>query len=109
MNTPNTSSTWRESSQPLLPSKISVLSAEYEVYNHIPSHQLGSGKIFHGFPGLMEWIMERKTVIIDGYVGIFFDAIQQQINDLIKERGISVNWIQTADYLRPEAQIDKLV
>ena len=109
MNTPNTSSTWRESSQPLLPSKISVLSAEYEVYNHIPSHQLDSGKIFHGFPGLLEWIMERKTVIIDGYVGIFFDAIQQQINDLIKERGISVNWIQTADYLRPEAQIDKLV
>jgi len=62
---------WRESSQPLLPASIIPQTPNRDIYNHIPSHSLGNGKIFEGYASLISWISEQKAVVIDGYVGVF--------------------------------------
>jgi mannose-6-phosphate isomerase class I len=100
---------WRESSQPLLPANHSLEAIAHDTYNHIPGHALGDGKIFSGYESLVSWIIEKKTVIIDGYVGVFFEAIQQEIDSILKERGLTVSWQLSAGYLKAEAELDALM
>ena len=101
-------SSWRESSQPLLPAHLSIEASEEATYNHIPLHTLGKGKVFSGYDKLVDWIIEQKTVVIDGYTGVFFDRIQHQLDLKLAERGVTVNWILSADYLKSEEEIDSL-
>jgi hypothetical protein len=109
MTHPTTDTPWRESSQPLIPVTRNLEATAQHTYNHIPSHGLGDGKIFNGYDSLVTWITEQKTVIIDGYVGVFFETIQQQIDLRLKESGLNVNWHLSADYLKPEAELDSLM
>jgi mannose-6-phosphate isomerase class I len=99
----------RESSQPLLPASLSQEITSKSQYNHIPSHQLGAKKIFSGFDTLVDWIITQKTVVIDGYVGVFYNDIQEEINALLKEKGISVTWHTSEKYLKSAQDIDRLV
>ena len=101
-------SSWRESSQPLLPAHLNVEALEEATYNHIPVHTLAKGKVFSGYDKLVDWIIEQKTVVIDGYTGVFFDRIQHQLDLKLAERGVTVNWILSADYLKSEEEIDSL-
>ena len=99
----------RESSQPLLPASLSQEITSKSQYNHIPSHQLGAKKIFSGFDTLVDWIMTQKTVVIDGYVGVFFTDIQEEIDALLKDKGVSVTWHTSEKYLKSAEDIDRLV
>ncbi|MEJ7558021.1 MAG: class I mannose-6-phosphate isomerase [Pedobacter sp.] len=109
MTNPNIDTPWRESSQPLLPAQRSLEAKKHHRYDHIPSHALGDGKVFNGYNSLVAWIIEQETVIIDGYVGVFFDTVQQQIDSKLKALGYSVNWQLSADYLKTETELDLLV
>lgn len=92
---------WRVSTQPLLGSRIPE--------NLNPFHTLGSSKIFSGYESLTNWIIEQKTVIIDGYGGIFFDQIIRKVQEELELKGLSVKWQQSSNFLKPEAEINKLV
>lgn len=96
---------WRESIQPLLPGKISDAGAFGTNYNTMPFHALGSGKIFSGFSSLTDWIIKEKRVLIDGYVGVFFDDIQLHIQSELQSRGLSVKWQHSSDFLKDESDI----
>ncbi|MES2829209.1 MAG: class I mannose-6-phosphate isomerase [Bacteroidota bacterium] len=105
----NTTISWRESSQPLLPQQTDASVIKNESYNHTPFHALGSGKISSGYGTLAEWIIETGTVLIDGYGGIFYDDVYQQIQQELSDLGVIANWYFTADYLKAEDEIDHLV
>lgn len=109
MNQSTLKSAIRESSQPLLPASLSQEITSKSQYNHIPSHQLGAKKIFSGFDTLVDWIMTQKTVVIDGYVGVFFTDIQEEIDALLKDKGVSVTWHTSEKYLKSAENIDRLV
>ena len=109
MNQSTLKSAIRESSQPLLPASLSEEITSKSQYNHIPSHQLGAKKIFSGFDTLVDWIMTQKTVVIDGYVGVFFTDIQEEIDALLKDKGVSVTWHTSEKYLKSAEDIDRLV
>ena len=109
MNQSTLKSAIRESSQPLLPASLSQEITSKGQYNHIPSHQLGAKKIFSGFDTLVDWIMTQKTVVIDGYVGVFFTDIQEEIDALLKDKGVSVTWQTSEKYLKSVEDIDRLV
>ena len=109
MNQSTLKSAIRESSQPLLPASLSQEITSKSQYNHIPSHQLGAKKIFSGFDTLVDWIMTQKTVVIDGYVGVFFTDIQEEIDALLKDKGVSVTWHTSEKYLKSAEDIDRLV
>lgn len=101
---------WRSTSQSLLPAQ--VLDADRQkVDDYIlsPFQALGDHKIFNGYTSLAEWIISEKTVVIDGYIGVFFHDVQLQIQKELDQKGLSVKWHQAIDYLKPEKGVDELV
>ena len=98
----------RKSSQTLIPVILNQDDTD-GVYNIYPVHSLGINKIFNSYTSLIEWIIEQKTVIIDGYVGVLWDHIQSRINEQIINSGLTINWIGTSVYLKPASEIDAMV
>lgn len=100
-------STLRNTKQEILPATgYATESAGYRVY---PAHPLGSGKIHYGYDTLAQWIVEQETVVIDGYVGNFWDRISVDLATELEKLGAKVNWLTIYDFLKPEAEIDELV
>jgi len=77
----------------------------YDIY---PAFNLGEGKIHAGFASLVPLIIEKGTVIIDGYTGIFWELLCQQIIDAVSVTGIRVRCIFTNEYLKSEMEIGEL-
>jgi len=100
---------WRNSMQPLLQQHVYENSSEGTDYNPTPYHKLGKGKVQSGFGSLVAWIIEQKNVLIDGYGGIFFNDIQQEIQRKIEENGFSVKFHLTADYFKSEEDVTEMV
>ena len=78
-------------------------------YNIYPVASLGENKIFNGYASLAQWIIKRKTVLIDGYVGVFWEKIQQVLEACMVEQGLKVNWISMDDFLKSSSTIEGMV
>ena len=100
---------WRDSTQPLLPPKLTGGPVNRLTYNPFPYQSLGEHQIFTGYSSLADWIVAQKTVVIDGYGGVFYGEVYQQIQAELADRGILANWHFTEDYLRSEQEIEELV
>jgi mannose-6-phosphate isomerase class I len=101
--------TLRKTSQYLMPAKLDgslVNNGEYDVY---PFCSLGDGKIFTGYASLASWIAQQKTVVIDGFGGVFFDKIKDELNSILLAEGHSVNWVNTSDFLKEPDEVQQLV
>ncbi|MFD0794524.1 class I mannose-6-phosphate isomerase [Mucilaginibacter litoreus] len=98
----------RKTQQYLMPAHLSV-SENKSGYDIYPVKHLGSGKIFNGFDTLAAYIINNKNVLIDGFGGVFWDKLQQALQNCFDEKGLSVNWIYAADYLKPSHIIDAMV
>ncbi len=98
---------WRKTSQYLMPAQKEEESAgNYGLY---PAHSLGEGKIHLGVESLAEELEKHETIIIDGYQGVFFGKLKEKLDAQFKQKGIDVNWIDVAEYLKPEAEINALI
>ncbi|SFF44660.1 class I mannose-6-phosphate isomerase [Sunxiuqinia elliptica] len=98
---------WRKTSQYLMPAQKEEESAgDYGLY---PAHSLGEGKIHLGVESLVEKLEKHETIIIDGYQGVFFGKLKEKLDAQFKQKGIDVNWIDVAEYLKPEAEINALI
>ncbi|MDQ7948196.1 MAG: hypothetical protein REI93_05115, partial [Pedobacter sp.] len=78
----------------------------YDIY---PFHALGNGKIFSGFESLVDWLIEQKTIRIDGYSGVFWDVIQLKLDQELKKRKVTVKWVHVADKMKGSTEIQKMV
>lgn len=92
-----------------MPVKLNPDLTSGRVYNMYPVFSLGENRIFNGYESLAQWVIQQGTVIIDGYVGVRWDVIELQIDKFIKERGLTVNWVRAAAYLKSELEIDNIV
>lgn len=106
---PETGTLLRKTAQYLMPSHLTEPADQKEGYNIYPSFSLGDNKIFRGYASLTEWMIGQKTVLIEGYAGVFYDQVQQAISECLAKRGLKANWMNTSDYLKPAAHIDQLV
>jgi mannose-6-phosphate isomerase class I len=100
---------FRRTSQFLMPIRLKnndVAQSDYDVY---PVCALGAGKIFNGYRSLAQYIIEKKMVIIDGYAGVFWNTIKTALNEYFIEDGLTVNWIETLSYLKPQQEIETLI
>jgi len=97
---------FRKSTQHILPQHAGSAQGGYTLY---PYHSLGHGYIFTGFDTLAKFISSYKTVIIDGYAGIFWDSQIEHFNAAFQKRGLSVKWHKIADCLLAKAETDRLV
>ncbi|CAF0786064.1 unnamed protein product [Adineta steineri] len=77
----------RQIHQPLLPVVKTIDTSKYDIY---PSHQIPSGSIGIGHRTLNEklfdLIEEKKVLLIDGFVGTYFNEYAQQINKYYTEK-----------------------
>jgi mannose-6-phosphate isomerase class I len=102
-------STLRKTSQYLMPSNLDaslVNSGEYDVY---PFCSLGHGKISTGYASMARWIAQQKTVVIDGYEGVFFDHIKDELNTLLVSEGLRINWVNTSKFLKEPEKVQQMV
>ncbi|GGC64631.1 hypothetical protein GCM10011387_17790 [Pedobacter quisquiliarum] len=101
--------TLRKTSQHLMPAQIAPAPIVPDGYNIHPVFTLAANKIFNGYDALATWIIAQQQVIIDGYIGVFWDQVQAAINNCLIEQGHSANWISAADFMKSPAEIDSLV
>lgn len=98
---------FRKTSQYLLPDiKPSSAAGDYDIY---PSLKLDNNLIFDGFESIAELFLKDKVIIIDGYIGVFYDHFREKLDILFKIKGIRTNWIDTSDFLKPEVEIEKII
>jgi mannose-6-phosphate isomerase class I len=84
--------------------------AEQGKYNIYPSFDIGCDKIFRGLESLAEKIAFERIVILDGFQGVFFDLLKDELHFLLKEKyKIEVKWISTNDFLKSYDEIEKMV
>lgn len=101
-----TGSGWRKTKQFLLPDvKPESQPGMYDIY---PVHPMGEGKIYRGFESLATEIAKHKVVIIDGYQGVFFREIVEQLNSYFSHWDLQVQWINMDDYLLSPAEIERI-
>lgn len=104
-----TSAELRKTAQYLMPSKLDMPLDVENGYNIYPSAAIGDGKIFNGYDSLTQWIVDQQIVLVDGYVGVFWDKIQASINSRLEAKGLRANWIKTEDFLKASTEIDTMV
>ncbi len=98
---------WRNSSQVLLPDKKThPPDGTYDVY---PVFRLYEGQIFEGFESLAAVLKNYKTIVIDGYIGVFYYRIRNEIDAYLSELGYNAIWINSFDYLKEEEAIDSMI
>jgi mannose-6-phosphate isomerase class I len=97
---------WRSSGQPLLPLRQQPVPAGYNIY---PTHALGSGKIHAGYETIAAWIITHKQVLIDGYTGVFWEAIHEALDRIITAGGLRVKWHFMQDVMKEEAAVNEMV
>ncbi|MEJ5993744.1 class I mannose-6-phosphate isomerase [Pedobacter sp. Du54] len=102
-------SEWRSSSEAILPQTINTERKKTNGYTIYPYHALGNGKINNGYQTLVSWIIEQKTVCIEGFIGVFWDDVYYELNEELQKKGIAVNWVFMTDSMKGSAEIQKLV
>ncbi len=98
----------RVSIQPLLPIRLTT-EATTETYHQYPYHSLVKGRIFNGYASLAKWMVGEKVVLIDGYVGVFWDEVKEQLEKEITRAGYAARFHLCSDYLKPAAEITEMV
>lgn len=99
--------TWRNTSQHLLPSTITPTAiGKYDIY---PTYPAGSNTIQHGYGALAKIITQEKTVIIDGYGGVFWDNVRTQLESALSALNDHHTWINIQDSMKSTQVIDKMI
>jgi len=81
---------YRKSSQHLLPETKPLPGAgKYDIY---PAHHLDDGQISEGFESLAKYIGKHTCIIIDGYVGVFYDYFREKLDEKLRNTGYKTSW-----------------
>ncbi len=98
---------WRKTTQDLAPVKHPV--TELGVYDIYPAFKLETGKMQCGFEALAEQIADQQCVILDGYIGVFWEDFRQKLSSALEDKGIKATWTNINSALFPPELIDVLV
>jgi len=93
----------RRTEQFILPAdKPEEYEGEYDIY---PFFKTDDNQIFTGFDSIASAIRHSGTVIIDGYIGVFFDIFTEKLGEIFSRSGTGINWIRTTDFLKSEKAV----
>ena len=98
---------WRKTEQYLLPEVKPLNSTgSYDIY---PTYKLDSNKIESGFDSLAKLISKHKIIIIDGYIGVFYDQFRERLEEHLKYFGKKTSWKSTSDFLKSPGVISEMI
>ncbi|MGH2644070.1 MAG: ROK family protein, partial [Chitinophagaceae bacterium] len=101
-----TADKYRETGQFVLPlQKKAEDRNEYDIY---PAFHLPGKKIYSGISALIPYILKQKTVLIDGYAGIFWKKLKEELQNLFP-KDLKINIIETNNWLLSNEKIDSIV
>lgn len=97
----------RKTRQEIMPAFIKEISKPqgYDIY---PYFALGEKQIFNGYAALADYITGQKTVVVDGYVGVYWSVIIRSLKKELESRKLRVHIIDTASFLKDEGLIDEM-
>lgn len=97
----------RKTTQHLIPTKKeNDTQNSYRIY---PSFNIGKEKIHLGYNTLAENLINEKTLLLDGYIGVNWNEVQHELCLALQNKGLRVNAININDCLKPESEIQILV
>lgn len=97
----------RRTTQALAPlQRPSVPAGQYDLY---PAFNIGPDGIHSGAAALAQALAQHRRVIIDGYVGVFWDALRDLLDAALRAQGIRAVWTDVRAALLPEPEIDRLI
>ncbi|WP_231489823.1 class I mannose-6-phosphate isomerase [Pedobacter sp. Leaf170] len=98
----------RKTEQEIMPARASQITKPlgYDIY---PYYSLGDNKIFNGYSSLCDFIIEQKTVVIDGYVGVYWNKLITALKEDLIDRGYALNLIESKNYLKSQAQLNEMI
>jgi hypothetical protein len=85
--------------------KVKTEKGKYDIY---PTFPIEEGKLFEGFTSLAKAIADEKVIVIDGYIGKFFDDFKKRLEDEFARIGKKVVWISVDQALKEEAEISRI-
>jgi len=98
---------WRKTEQYLMPVNKEVSAkGKYDLY---PTMKIEDGKITQGFEFLAQLLVDEKRIIIDGYMGVFFENFKSHLQEYFDKCELKVNWMDVSTALKTEAEIDKMI
>ena len=96
----------RRNRQPAMPARPVHAANVYDIY---PAHDIGPGRILLGHRAIAELLRSRRTVVVDGYPGVAWQVLREQLTLAWQEFGVTSEWIDVATALRPTVAIEQLV
>ena len=98
---------WRKSQQFLAPVNHTIMSkGAYDIY---PSFPVGAGKIRQGIAGLVDELLTYDQIIIDGYTGVYWQVLAEQLYTEFSKRNISVCIFHVKSAMKPEQVISEMI
>jgi len=94
---------WRNTGQLLAPTHTTASNQGcYDIY---PAFPLGDGKIQAGAEALARWIAQHRTVVIDGYAGVFWDRLVEETGKVLCRMGKNVRWFHVDAAMKSSGEI----
>lgn len=94
---------WRKTSQYILPgSKQHNEKGSYDIY---PALEISNGKITNGYGQLAGIIAKQKTVILDGYIGVFWENVVKNLLLEFHKMGCKANFFDVSSAMLAESDI----
>ena len=98
---------WRKTEQYLLPEvKPTAREGHYDIY---PSFRMDDNQISEGFEHLAELFLNHDNIVIDGYVGVYFDYFHKRLDSFLIKHGAKTAWQSTSAFLKHPDIIESMV
>tara|TARA_R110002050_G_scaffold274106_2_gene418384 strand:+ start:18527 stop:20293 length:1767 start_codon:yes stop_codon:yes gene_type:complete len=97
----------RSTTQFLMPvEKNGAVKEGYDIY---PSMKLADGLISTDLAALAQILAGEKNIVIDGYIGVFFETFKALFDEALCALGKNTNWVNVEIAFKPEDEIDALI
>ena len=78
----------------------------YDIY---PAFHLPENLLFVGFESLAQKFVSSKILVIDGFIGVFFEDFREKLDAELTKQGIDAEWIDLGKSYKEASDIEELI
>lgn len=82
------------------------MAGKYDIY---PSLKVADGAVSAGYESLARRIAKSQRVLVDGYVGVFFEDFRVEMDKAFRSLGFVATWIDVSTAMKTEGEINQMV